>query len=378
MAVCLPGLQGFPIQVTGWNSEPEKDKFVIPNDISLQFSPGQMPMSYQNGSFSINGTNTFFMGGSQYFVRNVRICQPKQDGLITKSAKPIAELHIWGLPTATSTSQGTIALLNIPIFQGPVETTPGEVLISMVQGKAIRLQSIIPTGKDVDVMRYTSCVETSTNSTISFVVGYWSNGMTLTQEMASKLPRTLVPFGVPQFSNYTLLTSYVLSSGTDGLGGKGGRNYQVTNGILQPYSNTVAISASTKDFMLGFRYIRGFTESISTSQDTGGYKCIAIDRSRDIKNGKLLVDASTGKRLTDEVADADAENDTNNEPATISPRQIMETICIILGVILGLSLLSGLTYLIYYMFVTRKSLGIPPVDPSVEALAAKLGPQAGS
>ena len=131
--------------------------------------------------------------------------------------------------------------------------------------------------------------------------------------------------------------------------------------------------------MLGFRLIRGFNESnINVSQDTNGYKCIAIDRSRDIKHGKLLIDASTGKRLTDEVADADAENDTDNEPATISPRQIMETICIILGIILGISLLSGLIYLFYYVFVTRKSLGIPPVDPAIEALATKMGPQVGT
>ena len=380
MAVCLPGLQGLPIQVTGWNSEPEKDKFIIPNDISLQFSPSQMPMSYgQNGSFSINGTNTFFIGGSQYFVRSIRLCKPKQEGLTTKSSTPIAELNIWGLPTATSNSQGTVALLNIPVFQGPVETTPGDVLINMIQGKAIRLQSVIPTGNDADIMRYTSCVETSTNSTISFVVAYWSNGIIITQDMANKLPKSLQPFGVPQFSSYTLLTSYVLSSGTGGNGGKGSRNYQANNGLLQPYSNTVAISASTKDFMLGFRLIRGFNESnINVSQDTNGYKCIAIDRSRDIKHGKLLIDASTGKRLTDEVADADAENDTDNEPATISPRQIMETICIILGIILGISLLSGLIYLFYYVFVTRKSLGIPPVDPAIEALATKMGPQVGT
>jgi hypothetical protein len=124
--------------------------------------------------------------------------------------------------------------------------------------------------------------------------------------------------------------------------------------------------------------IRGFQQETTSSKlETSGYKCVAIDRSRDIKNGKLLIDPSSGKKLSDEVDDASAENDNQVQPATITPRQILDVVFTILGVILGFALLGGLIYAISYMFLTRKSLGLPPVNPATEALATRLGPQVG-
>ena len=40
MDTCLPGLQGFPVQITGWSGIQAQDKvdLVIPNDIHIQFS----------------------------------------------------------------------------------------------------------------------------------------------------------------------------------------------------------------------------------------------------------------------------------------------------------------------------------------------------
>jgi len=364
MATCLPGLQGFPIQVTGWNSEPEKEKYVIPNDISLQFSPNKMSMT---------GTNTFFIGGNQYFIKTTRICQPKQSGLTTKSATPLAELHFWGLPTATSQAQNTVALLNIPIFQGPVESPSGTLLISTLTGKGTQFEEIIPKGSDADIIRYSTCVETNKSSSITIVVGYWSNGITILQENVKRLPNPLPLFGVPDILNHKLLSSYILTED-----GKGQRDYKVTNGILQPYSNSIVLSVNTPEFTQRFRLIRGFhQETASSKLKTTGYKCVAIDRSRDIKNGKLLIDPSSGKRLSDEVDSASAENDIQIQPATITPKQILDVVFTILGVILGFALLGGLIYIISYMFLTRKSLGLPPVNHATEALATKLGSQVG-
>jgi len=380
MATCLPGLQGFPIQVTGWQSEPEKEKYIIPNDISIQFSPNQIPVQIHNGSFTINGTNTFFMGGNQYFVKNIRLCQAKQSGLTTKSASPLAELHFWGLPTATSQTkaQNTIALLNIPIFQDVVESSSGTSLISALKGKAIRIEDFIPKSSDTDVIRYSTCVETDKSSSLTIVIGYWSNGMSILQENVKVLPSPVGVFGVPDILNYKLLSSYILTQGETGQGGKGQRDYKVNGGILQPYSNTVVLSVNTPDFTQRFRMIRGFQQETTSSKlETSGYKCVAIDRSRDIKNGKLLIDPSSGKKLSDEVDDASAENDNQVQPATITPRQILDVVFTILGVILGFALLGGLIYVISYMFLTRKSLGLPPVNPATEALATRLGPQVG-
>jgi len=370
MSTCLPGLQGFPVQVNGWQSIPDKSQFVMPSDISLQFSPSKMPMAYQSGSFNINGTNTFFISGNQYFVRTVRLCEAKQEGLGKKSgSKAIAELHIWGLPTSTAKADNTIALLSIPIFQGPVNSSAGKVFLDLLSGRALQLQTILPVGNDIDVIRYTTCVETDKPVNISIIVAYWSDGSILTQDSLRALP-TLQPFGVPELLPYPLVSSYVLTAG-----GKGGRTYENKNGIMNPYNTS--INATDSDFIKGFRYIRGFNQqSIKDITDTSAYKCIAIDRSRDIKNGKLRVDPATGKRLSDDVKDAN-QQETADVPI-YSPKYILEFIATIIGIIIGILLLCGLVYIIQYGLITRKSLGVPPVDPVTQQIAQRMGPQAGS
>ena len=184
MGTCLPGLQGFPIQVTGWQSVVDKSKFVIPSDISIQFSPSVMRMGYLgSGSFSINGTNTFFMGGTQYFVKTVRMCQAKQQGLLSSSATPVGELQLWGLPTATTTSKNSIALLCIPILSGQ-ESDAGKEFTNLIYGRELSLENLLPSGAGTDVVRYTTCVETN-EDTVSIVVGYWSSGLIINQQVTS-------------------------------------------------------------------------------------------------------------------------------------------------------------------------------------------------
>ena len=370
MAICLPGLQGFPIQVTGWQSIIEKNKFVIPNDISIQFSPSVMPMNYiGNGNLSINGTNTFFMGGIQYFVKTLRISQAKQQGLLNSSATPIGELQLWGFPTATTTSKNTIALLCIPILSGQ-ESEAGKAFTNLINRRELSLQSLLPTGSGTDIVRYTTCVETN-KDTVSIVVAYWSNGLIINQQTTNFVStfitqKEFAP-GVPKLSNYQLLSSYVLTEGN----GKGGRIYNEINGILQSYSNAVALGATSPEFVSGFRLIKDFKEETKVNFDTGGYKCIAIDRSRDIKNGKLQVDPGTGKRLSDEVDNANAVDNEGTPQATIPPKKIVDYIFITIGIILGVLLLAGILYGIRYMFVTRKSMGLPEaVDETPAAIAA--------
>lgn len=377
MATCLPGLQGFPIQVTGWQSIVDKSQYIIPNDISIQFSPSVMRIGYLgNGSFSINGTNTFFMGGTQYFVKTVRMCQAKQQGLLNSSGTPVGELQLWGFPTATTTSKNSIALLCIPILSGQ-ESDAGKAFTDLIYGRELSLQSLLPSGSGTDIVRYTTCVETN-EDTVSVVVGYWSGGLIINQQVTSVLSSILsrndfAP-GVPKMSNYQLLSSYVLTQGDGGpQGGKGQRTFQEKNGFLQPYSNAVALGATTPEFIAGFRLIKDFKEQSTTAKlETAGYKCIAIDRSRDIKNGKLQVDPGTGKRLDKEVDDANAVDNEGTPQATIPPKKIVDYIFITLGVILGVLLLSGVLYAIRYMFVTRKSMGLGPAVDETPATVAKI------
>lgn len=375
MSLCLPGFQGFPIQVTGWQSIADKEDYIVPSDISLQFSPENLPIKRNDdGSFILNGSHTFFMGGTQYFVNNVRICAPKQEGISSTSAKPIAEFHIWGLPTATSVVKNSLALLNIPIYQG-TQTKSGDAFAKLFTGQVLQLNELIPMGKDVDVIRYSTCVESDQDYVVNIVVGYWSAGTTIDQSYVRFMPSPLPRFGVPQLSTYKLLSSYVMTEP-----GKGQRVYKLhKNKILEPYSVNIVLSAVTSEFRKGFRYIRGFVEKIKTPQmEASNLKCVSINREKDIVNGKLQIDPSTGKRLSEVDAEAneEIENSLDAKEVTISPKKIMDTIFIILGVIIGTSLLIMVGYLVYYGLVTRKSLGIPPIDPKTIQTTTCIGPLA--
>lgn len=359
MAVCSSsGFSGFPINPSGWTSIIDKSTYVINNDISLQFSPSDNQCGYNNGFCAVNNQNTFFMGGTQYAINRIRICSPGQNGLSTNT--PIAELNIWGKPTAPSSSQQTIAVLNIPIFQGSVNSPAGVNFISYLNNQQIKLDSLIPKGNDVNVVRYNTCIETNMNNTINIVVGYWESGITIIQESRRLIPSPLVNFGVPKslINPAKLLSSYALSAT-----GKTSLVYTTNDplDILIPYNSSIT---SPSD-LTKIRYIKGFSDITSSKQSTNAYKCITINPSKDIKNGQILINPDTGKRLSEELADSQVENEMNIQVGSIG--DTMEKIAIALGVCLGLLLLFVLFYYLAHIFITQKQVGVEtPVPPVVE------------
>jgi hypothetical protein len=260
---------------------------------------------------------------------------------------PIAEFHIWGFPTATSSNQNSISLISIPIFQGAINTAEGDRFVDLISNRPVQLDKLIPSGQDTNIVRYSTCVETNINN-VNIVVAYWENGIKLDADSMKKMP-SLADFGVPTLSNFKFLSSYIISER-----GKTNRVYTESSSVQQCYPGT--LTATNDDFKNGFRYIKGFVQQAdSRSQDPSAYKCINIDPSRDIKNGKILIDPSSGKRLSQTVEDAEAENKAN--VPSISPKDILENIAITIGTILGIVLLLALfKYIIYPLFVVSDPL----------------------
>jgi hypothetical protein len=372
--VCLPGLQGFPVMVTGWSGFLDKVTIVAPNDIQLQFSPSEVPMSYDvhTGSFNINMTNTFFMDGSQYTVRAIRLAKPKQEGISNMSTAPIAELCIWGMPNVNSQPKATVAVLVIPIYIKSESTDPGEAIYELYKNSKIHLMDTIPQGRGTDVIRYSTCVENSQGKTTTITVAYWAYGAAMTQAQANRFLPTLSPWGVPDILGYNLLTIYEQHATT-----REGRVYNKIRGLLRPYQAAIALGVTTLEFKNSFRLIQDFSQEQQSSQETSKYKCIRIDRSRDIKNNKLLIDPATGRRFDKELNDINANETENNQP-TIGAGTIWLKICMVLGIILGISVLAGVLIVIGQMLFTRKSAGLPPTSEGIIRLAESLGPQAGT
>ena len=371
---CLPGLQGFPVQITGWSGLTDKVPLVTPNDIQLQFSPSNAVRQFNKttGEIQQHGNSTFFMNGIQFTVRQVRLCRPKQEGLASVSGNPVAEFQIWGFPAGSVNSVLELAVLVVPVFQNPRDTVAGNAIVAAVTGNSARLESCIPTG--VEVVKYTTCIETNTNSTVKISVAYWTAGAQITQEMVRSLPSTLPPAGIPDSFGFRVLSSFVQFA--DEKKTKGQRQYQDIQSVLQPYTNSVLLSTATPEFRNAFRIIQNFEiKSGRGSQDTSAYKCVAIDRSRDIKDGKLLIDPSTGRRMDEEVqvaAEQKQEALGKDVPPGASARSIWMTVCIVLGVILGLGILFGIVYMISTHVLTRESAGLPPINAQTAATMAAM------
>jgi len=362
-SLCIPGLQGFPIQLSDWNINNQK---VLANDISLQFSPNKIPITPMdpNGFFNINGQNTFFIGGSQYIVKALRICNPMQTGL--NSVKPYAELHFWGYPI-NSNEQNSIGLLNIPIFiVSNASTSAGDKLKEALKSSPVNIQDLIPSSENINVIRYSTCVETDKNYTVNIKVAYWEKGLSYLQEFSNFLPKNLGIIGIPSGNSpYTFLNSYVQNGN-----GKINRIYKPkTNGLNFPYSTS--LSASNTDVKNVFGYIKGFTIQSSSSEfNTDMYKCITIDKSRDIKDGKLLIDPSTGKRLSDDINETNENNASLNvkvQSDGFSPKWI---IIYLLSVIFAVGFIILIGYYLFKLYnysVSTPEASVAPVAPKVNA-----------
>jgi len=390
--LCIAGFTGFPIQIQGWSGFIEKDSIKTPNDIKLQFGPNSnTPITYiQNtGYLSFNGNNTFFMGGTQYTVVIVRLCKPSQDGLSDFNSSTIqAEFQIWGIPSVNSNFSTDVAVLLIPIKGAPVGTRAGNTIIKSLSGNSVSLFDTIPQGKNVNVVRYMTCVETdsSTKPSIKIGVAYWTGGALYTStEISSvvnaRLTSKLSPYGIPDILGYKLLSTRTPTINTELSTGKIIRKnidcrYIVKSSILQTY--TTNLSATTPEFKNGFRLIMGFEQKTTIKGDMSGYKCIAIKRSRDIVNGKLVLDPATGKPFSEEIDDAeqrDAEDSiTFDETQEANAAAMWKQICVVLGIILGVTVLAGILLFIYYIFGTRKTAGLPPQENTIKSLS-KLVPK---
>jgi hypothetical protein len=353
--VCLPGLQGFPVQVSGWTSLTEKSQIIIPNDIYLQFSPSETPMKYfpeYGGTLNFSGSNSFFVSGNQYNVYSVRLTKPSQEGLQSFSGNAVAEFQIWG---RRQSAENEFAVLVVPIFIKPIESYSGAAILRAISGEASRIIDCIPASKEkaeqTEIVRYKTCVETDSKSTpmIFIDVAYWSTGSYVKQSDFIKVIPNLAPAGIPFSNNIKLLTSFTQLN--DENLSKSDRKYEVVSNETTtiPYKKSVSLSATSKEFQNAFRIIKDFTKEKEDSEP----KYIPINLETDIKDGILLVDLKTGKKLSAE----EVEQNLKKTEVEIQAPNINTGLVLflkIVGVIIGLTILIFLIS-IFQRFVTSSN-----------------------
>ena len=361
---CQPGNQGFPIRVEGWTGYPDKAQIVASSDIQLQFSPSETPMRATNGVMSPHGTNTFFMGGIQYTVATILYSEPTQQGIASFSGTVIGEFQIWG-STATAIGLGatSIACLLIPVYQTPAGSFAGTKIGSLLQGKAGKLVDCIPQGQGADVIRYSTCIETDQKSSITIQVAYWTNGAPVTQEQVKTLPQQKAKGGIPKLSNYKVLSSFTQLANEAQT--KSNRQYTMNGPMLKPYPSVITVNTNSREFQTTFRLIKSFVTGASSpsSRDTGAYKCIAIDRQKDIQGGKLLIDPATGERMDTNLKRANEQGTEDVPVPTLDIGDIFLKICIVLGIILGITVLAAFVYFLNTFLMKPKEIGLTDFTP---------------
>ena len=357
---CPLGNRGFPIVVNGLSStslsstSPSTIITQRPNDIKLNFiSTTVTPLRDGSGRYDIQGSQSFNLGGSQYMLDTMRICKAVPNG-VEYDSRPIGELHFWGKPpsSATPNSSAEIAVLIIPIYSASSSTNEAVKFVNIINNGPGDLSKIFP--QNTEVFRYSTCVEfpdgngNITNKTIG--VAYWRKGMGL----SGPLP-TLPAFGIP----IELTLNKPVYSKVSEVGAAATRTLSeseyVIDSVSKPY--TTNISVSSTDFQHRFSYCI-FTIQVSSSATNGPtqYKCMAIDRQKDIVNGQVMVDPKTGKRLVDSLQDdADENASLASVPTpTITGGNIEGALTIFLGILGGTILLALVIWLITF-YITKKT-----------------------
>lgn len=370
--VCSPGFQGFPVQITGWSSFEEKSRLVVYNDIELQFAPSQVPMRFDKttGVLNLNGNSTFIMGGTQYAVSVVRLAQAKQEGLASFSGTPLGELSIWGKPVVSTTATTDAAVFVIPIVLKNDASPAGRALIDALRGSPTKLITLLPQGRGTDVIRYKTCIENDQNGLSTIDVAYWTQGATLNTELVNKLPEALVgPPGLrgargitlPSWGIPNILGKKLLSTFEQHLNSRERRTYIVdqTTNMLRPYQITTPVGVSTNEFQTTVRLIQNFTSIVTAPKSTQDYKCVAINRSRDIKNGKLVIDPKTGKRFDEEIETAEEGTKVDTVEASVGSQDILIRVATVIGIVLGVTILFGLVYVLGLWFYRRVDAAPP-------------------
>jgi hypothetical protein len=371
---CPLGNRGFPIVVNGVT--PLTPINEIPNDIKLQFNLTTLtPLTNGTFEFSFTGNQSFWLGGSQYNLYTIRLTRPVIHGT-ELSAMPYAELQFWGRPPLNSSASADIAVMIIPFFE-PNETTDnkqspeGEVFTNLSSSGFTTMIDLTKLFPENNVIRYTTCIEMAAQGNIidnaTIAVAYWRKGISIwPNNFASyfQAPQnTLGIFGVPIMltGNEPVFTqvSEVGSAATRTLT----RPVNANGGVTVPY--TTNITATSQQFKDSFGTFK-FSLPTATASSTGPkqYKCMAIDRQKDIVNGQVMVDPKTGKRLANSLQEDDDEQASLAAipSPTITGGDNERALTIFFGILGGTAALALIIWLISFL-ITKKT-------PTAEAAAA--------
>jgi len=326
------GIRDFPI-LNSVNVTPSLNAAIyeeIPLDI--QWAPkATEPTFIHTGAYANLGfieymdsgasTTTLRLNGNSFGLISVQLCSPQHASLLSrdKQADCSGELVI-GFKAQNTISESYLFLC-IPLLQRSASSLPSyleSLRLGRLDGKPTSLVTVFP--PDKHYISYSTCLqrrESSGTSTKQVRVFVFTDGLAYPranlQEIFQKIrsPASSGPVSLPTI--------------------------QLPDGLLDK-SQAMLFSISTEvDYKSLLRYSQYFAQGTPDSSrlredNLNSYKCVPLEPSQNIKDGKIIVDTDSGELLSQVLKDK--EEPGQPKRSKISPAMIEKLIAIFLAVIL--------------------------------------------
>lgn len=277
-------------------------------------------------------TTTLRLNGNSFQLLSVQICAPKHTTLLPQDKqKDCSGEIILGFRAQNNISESYLFIC-IPILTRAT-TSPSVYLealrLGRLDGKPTSLLSVFP--EDKHYISYSTCLQRQENSQTKAKqvrVFVFTEGLAYpaanfqeivrktTRTPASQLPDVVLPDGLADKSQSLLFS--------------------------------IATETDYKSFLRYSQYDpQGQPDSSQyRKDDLNSYKCVPLEPSKNIKDGKITVDTDTGELLSDVLKEEDTGKSKRNR---ITPAMIEKIIAISLALILLMFVLLVLAYIIANM-----------------------------
>lgn len=339
------GIRDFPIQ-NSVNVTPSLNASIyeeIPLDI--QWGPkATAPTFIYDGAYANLGyieyldsgasTTSLRLNGNSFGLISVQLCSPQHTTLLPRNKQSDCSGEIVLGFRAQNTISEAYLFLCIPILTRATQTlsTYLEALrLGNLDGKPTSLLSVLPP-TDKHYISYSTCLQrreregTSTKQVRVFV---YTEGLAVPpanfQEIVNKVTRQAA-------SGRIFLPAIQLPDG------------------LVDKSQAMLFSISTEtDYKSLLRYSQyypeGTPESSRFREDTlNSYKCVPLEPSQNVKDGKIIVDTENGELLSQVLKDKDELG--RPKRSKISPAMIEKIIAVFLAIILLIVVFLVVAYVI--------------------------------
>lgn len=303
----------------------------IPLDI--QWGPkATEPTFIQSGPFANLGyleyldsgasTTTLRLNGNSFGLLSVQLCSPQHATLLPREKQVDCSGEIVISFRAQNQISESYLFLCIPIVTRPTQnlSTYMEALrLGRLDGKPTSLLSLMPQ-TDKRYISYSTCLqrrEQTSTSTKQARVFVFTEGMTYPAGNFLEIARKVIS---PPPSGRVFLPAIQLP---DGLADKS-----------QAMLFSIATETEYKQFL---RYSQYYPDGLPDSSkyrtdNLNSYKCVPLEPSQNVKDGKIVVDTETGELLSQVLKDKDDLGKPKR--SKISPAMIEKLIAVFLAIVL--------------------------------------------